>query len=207
MSSRTATIALGAALLFAENAANAITYRWENITAPTVNSVVISMSGLVTINDPFASGVSGHDTCCGLYLGTEYFGLDFIQLGFQGTPHGRDWIVTNPDWIAQGWVYGTHIFSMTGVGAGPFDIDLEHAGQGLSGALMLDNSEAQISAVSDVHGIWTIVSFASDVVPFCRPETCSGGTGRFVRVLEPGTLALLGFGLASLGLTRQRRTN
>jgi len=57
--------------------------------------------------------------------------------------------------------------------------------------------------------LWTLKHWSDDAYPFTWEGGVEGVIGRFVggpALPEPGTLALLGLGLAGLGLSRRRLT-
>jgi hypothetical protein len=88
--------------------------------------------------------------------------------------------------------------------------DLVFQGNFMRGSLGVDFLDHNLRMSSDSNGIWSFQYLASDQYPtsVCgiRGGPPCAATGIWRRVVpEPGTIALLGFGLVGLGLSRRRK--
>ena len=96
------------------------------------------------------------------------------------------------------------------LGAISFTLRAEFRGDLLVGSeFMFRWPKSVYRMTGDADGLWTVDYLEPTPEGFhgcgLPDDSPCGATGRFIRVPEPGTLALFGVGLAGLGFTRRRK--
>lgn len=199
---------LAALALIGGEASASVLYRWETIsTSPKIAGFFAEFE---ITSKAFADGSLYFTTGTGckygpnpdVWTGESCFpdpDSPFVRFSARITeangfpdPYGGNTISINRH-LGTGWLFPTHS-----------SIDVTFHGREIeSGILYMNDGESSVE-MHGANGIWIIDRYGSDA--FTCHTGCSGATGRFVRVPEPGALSMLLPVFASMILTRRRKT-